>query len=533
MKRIMTFCLAIVMVLAIAGCKDKTSETPVTTPGSGDETRSNVTISIGTADETTFNPAKDELAKFIQDKFGITFDVSYIEDTAQYVLMATSDELPDVMYNEPLYFIANYISMIEQGFFKDIPQSLIDKYPNISNIIATSNICTATKELYGGNYLLPKPDSMDRNLYIAERRGIFYRKDWAAKFGITSRPTNMEDFYTMAKHFTFDDPDGNGKQDTWGFSTPGGGDMRIWFSAWGIDATNWVKDTDGSWTHGMFLKSNLVPLNFFRKMYQEGILDPEFSSINYVQAMQKLASGTVGSITRNADADWIKNVIVEQVGAANPGKDPFEMIDLIPIMAKDANSNPYMHEYMLDMCGTQFNSKITDEKLDRYLEFHNWVMSEEGQSYKLGFEGKEWKRDANGKYEIIPTSDGKYPVIADLYPSAGLLNMPSWGFELYSDPDWPLETYGQYATQIRALDAEARALRNPNAMPINMSVKLISSPSKLEADTFNWSREVVTIITGTESVEALYDAMLQKALDSGYRQAIEDVNAYVKEHNIQ
>jgi ABC-type glycerol-3-phosphate transport system substrate-binding protein len=520
---------ALVLAASLGACSKAGPKSAGTTEGG----RELVTIKLFSADEgVTFDPSNDKLAALIRDKFGIIFDAEYNDDTEAHVLHAASDSLPDVFYSEPLYYITNYINFIDQGYVKNIPQSLIDKYPHVKNIIETSDLCVITKDLYGGNYLLPKPDSMDRSLYIAERRGIFYRKDWAAKFGVTSPPTNFEDLYTLLRHFTFDDPDGNGVKDTWGLSTPKAGEMRLWFIAWGVNASDWIKDTDGVWRHGQLSQASIEPLKFFRRMYQEGILDPEFAQIDYRQAMQKLAGGTVGAITRNADTDWINTVIVEQFGSANPGGNPFDKIDLIPILAKDANSKPYMHKYMLDMTGTQFSSKLSDEKLDRYLEFHNWAMSEEGRNYKLGFEGVTWERNAAGEYQYIKAANGQNPVIADLYKSVGLLSMPSWGFELSCDHKWPMERFGIYAEQVRDVSDWARAQRNPYAVPVEIAVKLVNTPAKMEADSFNFTTAVAEIIMGNEPVETMFNAMVQKAMDSGFRQAIEDVNQFVREKGL-
>ncbi len=45
------------------------------------------------------------------------------------------------------------------------------------------------------------------------------RKDWLAKLGL-KEPKTVEDLYTVAKAFTEQDPDGNGKKDTYGLIIP-------------------------------------------------------------------------------------------------------------------------------------------------------------------------------------------------------------------------------------------------------------------------------------------------------------------------
>ena len=49
------------------------------------------------------------------------------------------------------------------------------------------------------------------------RQGLIYRKDWADNLGL-SAPKTVDEFYEMARAFSEDDPDGNGKNDTIGLT---------------------------------------------------------------------------------------------------------------------------------------------------------------------------------------------------------------------------------------------------------------------------------------------------------------------------
>ena len=80
---------------------------------------------------------------------------------------------------------------------------------------------------------MPKPDSADPNIYKAERKGIFIRKDWLENVGM-EMPTTWEDLYNVAHAFTYDDPDGNGVKDTYGLTGDGMGTLRYFFSSTGV-----------------------------------------------------------------------------------------------------------------------------------------------------------------------------------------------------------------------------------------------------------------------------------------------------------
>ncbi|MBO1722884.1 sugar ABC transporter substrate-binding protein, partial [Extibacter sp. GGCC_0201] len=48
------------------------------------------------------------------------------------------------------------------------------------------------------------------------------RQDWLDNLGLYM-PTTAEELLDVMRAFTFDDPDGNGKDDTYGFTAAGGG----------------------------------------------------------------------------------------------------------------------------------------------------------------------------------------------------------------------------------------------------------------------------------------------------------------------
>jgi len=74
---------------------------------------------------------------------------------------------------------------------------------------------------------------------------MWVRKDWLDKLNLKV-PTTLEEFMTVAKAFTEQDPDGNGKKDTYGFSVSANGsgitfDWPQWMAN-GIEGVLYVKD---------------------------------------------------------------------------------------------------------------------------------------------------------------------------------------------------------------------------------------------------------------------------------------------------
>lgn len=535
-KTLRLVALSLVVALSatmMASCgkspSDGGSSTTGTATGAPDD-GSPITIRLSAAANFEFDAASDALAKKIENDFGITFEnVGYEGDIEKMMLDAQSKELADIVYTEPLYDLYSLTSFIDQGFFRPIPEEMLEQFPNVKKSLEASVVCQTVKQNFGGYYLLPKPDSLDPTLYIGERKGIFYRKDWLKKVGIDKEPSTWEELYEMCKAFTTQDPDGNGKNDTYGMTSDGFGNFRYFMANIGHSNLNWVKGPDGKWTHGALLEDNIEALKWFRKMFEEGYIDPEIGSNKWEQAMQKFASEKFGAVNRNTDADWLKKIIVDQFYAATSDKyeNPFDVVGVIPTFAKDANSKPGIDKYIDTMCATQIAATCTDEKLQRYLKFYEYLLTEEGNLLQLGLEGVDWKKDNDGKITMIKGADGLLPEVSSKYKCLSAACMQSWGFDLRSNPD--IETFTIFNDEIKTLDKNLRDKRNANVIESDMRIKLMSEQSLLDANMFKFSVEYCNIVTGKEPVDVMFKDMVSRAMASGFDVAIEDVNKIADE----
>lgn len=486
-----------------------------------------LTIRVAVNDYGGFDPNKDPIAKLIQEKFNITFKV---EDPATFdpALAAASGSLPDVFSNTPLYNVPDYQKFIDNGFIRTIPDNIIAKYPNVKKLIAGSDFCKAGKVIYNGLYSIPAPDSVDRNLYVADRGAIYYRKDWAEKLGFKTPPTTYADFKAMLDAFVNKDPDGNGKKDTLGLTTSGAGYLDSFgANSQGVLAT-WFKQTDGTWTNGLLTPQFEKSLEYYRDLFTNGLLDPEFAQLKYQQAQQKFASGKAGAIFYYSDTSWIDGIVSQQFGKANPSLKPYDCVGMIPYLQADSNTNPVIQKYLYDMCDIEFSSKCSDEVLDRFLAFDNWVLSPEGRTNLLGVKGADYNIDAQGNKTVIQ-QNGQNPDIKTKYPATGIMGMSSWAFDLQDDPKWPQPAFADPASA-QALSKTNRDARNKFATPVNMYSKLADVPSLATANAYKISNDICNVITGKEPVKTMFDAAVNKAMASGYKQAIDDLNKYMKDH---
>ncbi len=110
--------------------------------------------------------------------------------------------LPDVVINDA----AQLGNMKTQGIIRPVDKSKVAG----ADKLAPGSWDAAT-DLTGKVYAVP---------FSAQANLLFIRKDWLTKLGL-SEPKSWDDVMAVAKAFTTQDPDGNGKADTYGIDVPG------------------------------------------------------------------------------------------------------------------------------------------------------------------------------------------------------------------------------------------------------------------------------------------------------------------------
>lgn len=173
--------------------------------------------------------------------------------------MMAGGTLPEITILKNLN--ANEINNCRAGAFWDLTDYL-DDYPNLSQIddIVKNNI-----SIDGRIYGIPRTRSL-------MREGIIYRQDWLDNLGLEPA-TNLEEFENILRAFTFDDPDGNGKDDTWGLvRTKTGFGFETWFGA----PNGWGEDEEGNLQPSFLFDGYLESLKWGKKLYDEGILADDF-----------------------------------------------------------------------------------------------------------------------------------------------------------------------------------------------------------------------------------------------------------------
>lgn len=231
------------------------------------------------------DPAILELEKKTNTKLEFVL-VPSTEQKAKLNMLVASNSLPDITKIEG-YDIFQYIP---QGVFLEL-NSYIEKYGrSIKKAVPKEAWDGISSE--GKYYGVPKISMRGKyNMYI--------RQDWLENLGLKA-PTNLDELADVLRKFTFNDPDKNGQNDTYGLGSEGaaGGDnptlsLQAIFGAYGIiPKYYYLKE-------GKFYASIISPeyrqaLAYIKNLYMEKTIDPDLFIMKNDQARQKLVQGKAG-----------------------------------------------------------------------------------------------------------------------------------------------------------------------------------------------------------------------------------------------
>lgn len=234
--------------------------------------------------------------QLLEEKFNVKIEPVFLDSKA-YVdkkpLLMASGEIPDIIYElDP----SNVQADVRQGFLMELPYETIKKYaPSVVEMINTE-----IPELWlysycdGKNYGVPNLYYSGQNI----RLGL-WRKDWLDNVGITKVPETIDEMHEAFVKFTNNDPDGNGKKDTYGLS----GDLKSSyltfceiFGAYGVLPFNWM-EKDGKLVYGGVQPETKEVLSLLAGWYKEGLIDPEFiTDATNTSISTKFKNGVIGYI---------------------------------------------------------------------------------------------------------------------------------------------------------------------------------------------------------------------------------------------
>ncbi|RAU95296.1 extracellular solute-binding protein [Paenibacillus sp. YN15] len=198
-------------------------------------------------------------------------------------LMIASGEMPKLI---KISYSPTYIATMKAEQFWELGP-LLKEYPSLS---ALDRQYYDNISVEGRIYGIPIIRELGRAV-------IQYRKDWFDALGL-QLPVTLEDWYRVVRAMTLDDPDGNGKRDTYGMvlekrynQDVGSLLTRISVSQGGPN--KWL-EKDGRFTPEFMTKPFLETMKMFRRLYQEKLINSDFAVVDTNETARIYDSGRAG-----------------------------------------------------------------------------------------------------------------------------------------------------------------------------------------------------------------------------------------------
>ncbi|MBQ8586541.1 MAG: extracellular solute-binding protein [Oscillospiraceae bacterium] len=333
-KNLPALLLAFVLLLSIlTACGEKPEEEPsgTTAPTSTVEASGEDTIGASidlrsTADPS--NPATDPLGRYeetvvfttarpmdvganfpsgmdtlnnpivtaVQEKLNVEMDLQW--QSADYGtkldMCIVSDDLPDV------FWVDNYMTY-QELLENDMLEPLTNAFRNCAGEYMRD--CYSS---FGGEIF--EPYISDGELYALpstyngyQHSLLWIRKDWLDALGLEA-PTTREELEEVARQFMQKDPGGNGAGNTIGIAVqanPLGSSGTAFgldpiMASFGAYPQQWIFDENGKVVNGSITPEAKEGLAYLAYLYAEGIIDPQFTTRDYNDALSMISTGKCG-----------------------------------------------------------------------------------------------------------------------------------------------------------------------------------------------------------------------------------------------
>ena len=222
------------------------------------------------------NAYEENMVKdIIEEKFNIEIHWEILpsegyEDACSVIL--ASGDYPDMMeYQASASFYQQEIPLLaEDGVLAPLNE-LLEAYGQ--DILADRPEDGKWLWVDGERYAIPcRPSDVTETF-------ITIRKDWLDALGL-QMPSTLDEFTEVCRAFTFDDPDGNGVQDTYALGGALNGSymdtLTVVMGFFGV-YKDWMPQEDGSYLPYQLTDNMLAAIKYLRELYLLGVVDPEFS----------------------------------------------------------------------------------------------------------------------------------------------------------------------------------------------------------------------------------------------------------------
>lgn len=488
------------------------------------------------------------VAKAITEATGVTLDVSYPvasqgDEKEDVALMIANDEYPDMIYAK-----GSATDLYQAGALIDMTD-LIEKYgPNI-------------KKMYGAEMEKLKWSQDDPGIYQLSYAGVNQKTlttggscqiQWAAlKENDYKYPKTLDEYEKMIKSYLAAHPKTEDGLDMIGI-TMSASDWH-WMITLGnpagliADASpdngQWIIDDEYNVHYKHVTDEEKEYFKWLCRMYNEGILDPNFATQTDDDYIAKVASGRVVAIT---DAEWHYSQCEATLVA--DGKVDQTYVGLPVTLREDQVEKALLYQGTTVGWGIGITKSCEDPV--RAIKFLDYLCSDEGQIlYHWGIEGENYFLDDNGQPYRTDEEVAKAQSDPDYAKNTGIDNytgFPIYGTGSYSEDGFPYTPTTKESVIANYNTAEKEGCE---AMGFEMLTDMFAQPEEFDLLPYSalWAYQqpqelaekqtildeiawpgLVKCVTGTEDeFDGNWESMVQELTDNGLADAEEAMTEFL------
>lgn len=302
------------------------------------------------------------------------------------VNLFAAGEAPDyITYgSNPQIFVNN-------GMALEITAEMLEKVPNYLKRIANYPEVDKAATFNGIRYGFGRTENVFHN------HNIVIRKDWLNRLGLDV-PQTTDDLLAIAHAFTYDDPDGNGIDDTWGTSMTSDS-QRIYAHMWGVPwPEKYVFDDQGKLQYAWDRMESW--LGFLKALIDDGCVNPDFMLMKGDDDRVDFLNGRIGiyAQARFSQAGTGLN-LYRDFKQMNPEA---ELVSFALPATQYGRYTAYING------GVTYSGFVNPqtESLDGVLAYVNWLMEPEVEEYlSFGPIGEYFAKNEEGTYCAVASAD--------------------------------------------------------------------------------------------------------------------------------
>ena len=300
-KKVTGLLLAFVMAFSMTACGNSTSTSAdsAESSGSGEEAAQDqadsserVPIRWLTTGDTAAEVIEDgdRIIEEINNRLGIDLTVEIVPEgnTEKVNVAMASGDFPDIVTGA--YGTSATQQWIDDGMVISL-NDYMDSSPDITAWLEDYEWSAQDGNYYGLPFITQ---------YETANSLVIMRQDWLDNLGL-SYPETLDEMKEVLNAFTFNDPDGNGQDDTFGYTaqklTDSSSTPFDWvFFAYGLEYADYTLDEDGN-IIAWFEDDSFVPaMQYIKELWDSGVIDPELMLNDSTKKEEKFYQGKSGSM---------------------------------------------------------------------------------------------------------------------------------------------------------------------------------------------------------------------------------------------